>query len=264
MQDIKIAIVQSEIVWENIPANLEVFKQKINSITEPVDLIVLPEMFNTAFSMNPGACSETMLGQSVAWLKEKAAEKKCVIVASLLILENGKYYNRLVWMHPDGSFQQYDKKHLFRFAGENDVFTAGSKKITPELKGWKFRPFVCYDLRFPVWSMNTFVDYKFEYDCLVYIANWPEKRRDAWMTLLVARAMENQAYVIGVNRTGTDGNGNPYTGDSMIIDPSGKIVVQIPAKKEAIEIATLSYFEMQHFRDHFRVALDWDKFSLED
>jgi len=264
MQDLKIAIVQSDIIWENSSANLKLFGQKLSAIEETVDLIVLPEMFNTAFSMNPGVCAETADGKSISWLRKKAAEKKCVIVASLLIKENEKYFNRLVWMSHDGSFQQYDKKHLFRFAGENEVFTAGSSKITPSLKGWNFRPLVCYDLRFPVWSMNKFTDNKFEYDCLVYIANWPEKRREAWMSLLVARAIENQAYVIGVNRVGIDGKGNSYSGDSMVIDPRGNIILQIPANKEATEITTLSFPEMQQYRDHFRVALDWDKFSLED
>jgi predicted amidohydrolase len=264
MQDLKIAIVQSDIVWENSSANLEIFARKISAIKETVDLIVLPEMFNTAFSMNPNVCAETEDGASISWLRVKAAEKKCVIIASLLIQENEKYFNRLIWMNPDGFFQQYDKKHLFRFAGENEVFTAGSSKITPPLKGWNFSPLVCYDLRFPVWSMNTFLNDKFKYDCLVYIANWPEKRREAWMSLLVARAIENQAYVIGVNRVGIDGKGNSYSGDSMLVDPKGKIIVQIPANIEATEITSLSFSEMQQYRDHFRVALDWDKFSIED
>ena len=262
MQDLKIAIIQTDLLWENIPANLAVFEDKISSITENVDLIVLPEMFNTAFSMNPPVCAEMPDGKSMLWLKKKVIEKNCTITGSILTNENNKFYNRLIWMSPDGTYQHYNKKHLFRFAGEHEVFSPGKEKITTSIKGWNFRPLVCYDLRFPVWSMNTFFNDKFEYDCLVYIANWPEKRRDAWMSLLVARAIENQSYVIGVNRIGADGKGNLYSGDSMIVDPKGKIILQIPANKEATEIVTLSYSEMQNYRDHFRVALDWDKFSL--
>lgn len=262
MQDIKIAIIQTELLWEDIPGNLLQFDQKISSIKETVDLIILPEMFNTAFSMNPAVCAEITGGTSMRWMKKKAEEKNCVIAGSLLTNENNKYYNRLIWMMPDGNYQYYDKKHLFRFAGEHEVFSSGNRKITASLKGWNIRPLVCYDLRFPVWSMNTFENGKFEYDCLVYIANWPEKRRDAWMLLLIARAIDNQSYVIGVNRVGADGKGNSYTGDSMIIDPTGNILLQIPANEEAIEIITLSYSEMQSFRDLFRVSLDWEKFTI--
>ena len=262
MQDIKIAIIQSNLLWEDIPANLAVFENKISSIRENVDIIVLPEMFNTAFSMNPAVCAEIPDGRSMQWLKKKASEKNCIITGSILTLENNKYFNRLIWMNPDGTYQYYNKKHLFRFAGEHKVFSSGKEKRITKIKGWNFRPLVCYDLRFPVWSMNAFSNEKFEYDCLIYIANWPEKRRDAWMSLLVARAIENQSYVIGVNRIGTDGKGNSYSGDSMIIDPKGKVLLQIPANKEATEIVTLSYSEMQSYREHFHVAPDWDKFEM--
>jgi omega-amidase len=264
MQDLKVAIIQSDIIWEDIESNLAAFGKKIDFIKKPVDLIVLPEMFNTAFSMNPSVCAEKPDGKSMKWLQEKAAEKKCVIVASMLTTDAGKFYNRFIWMPPDGAYSHYDKKHLFRFAGEHEVFSAGKKKISVELHGWNIRPYVCYDLRFPVWSMNKLTDKKFEYDCLVYIANWPEKRREAWMSLLVARAIENQSYVIGVNRIGTDGKGNEYSGDSMIIDPKGNILVQVPAHKETIKYATLSYSELQSYRTHFPVSLDWDKFTIED
>ncbi|MFA4852875.1 MAG: nitrilase family protein [Bacteroidales bacterium] len=269
MQDIKIAIIQTELLWEDIPGNLSQFDQKISSIKETVDLIILPEMFNTAFSMNPAVCAEIPGGTSLQWMKKKAKEKSCVIAGSLLTNESNKYYNRLIWMMQDGNYKYYDKKHLFRFAGEHKVFSSGNRKITAPVKGWNIRPLICYDLRFPVWSMNTFENLptgqaggKFEYDCLVYIANWPEKRRDAWMSLLIARAIENQSYVIGVNRIGTDGKGNSYTGDSMIIAPAGNILLQIPANKECTEIFTLSYSEIQSYREHFRIAPDWDKFTI--
>jgi omega-amidase len=264
MQDLKVVIIQSGIVWENPDANLEHFGKKLDIVKKPVDLIILPEMFNTAFSMNPSVCAEKPDGKTMQWLKEKAAEKKCAITASLLTNDNNKYYNRLIWVSPDGKYQQYDKKHLFRFAGEHEVFTAGKGKITPDINGWKFRPLVCYDLRFPVWSMNSFANEKFEYDCLIYIANWPEKRRDAWMSLLVARAIENQSYVIGVNRIGADGKGIEYSGDSMIIDPKGNIIIQAPAHKDAVETATLSCSELKTYRENFPVSLDWDKFKMED
>lgn len=263
MQNLNVAIIQSNLVWENAEANLSRFDKWLTLIKKSVKLIVLPEMFNTAFSMNPSVCAEKPDGKTMLWLQKKVAEKNCVITASLLTNDNGKYYNRLIWVSPDGKYQHYDKKHLFRFAGEHKVFSAGKEKITTELHGWKFRPLVCYDLRFPVWSMNSFSKGKFEFDCLIYIANWPKKRRDAWISLLVARAIENQVYVIGVNRVGIDGKENDYSGDSMIIDPTGNIIVQIPAHKEAIETATLSYLEMQNFRDHFRVGPDWDKFTVE-
>jgi len=262
MQDLKTAIIQSDIVWENAEANLKLFGEKLDAINNPVDLIVLPEMFNTSFSMNYSACAETHDGKSFQWLQEKAKEKNCVITGSMLINNDGKYFNRFFWINPNDTFQCYDKKHLFRFAGENEVFSAGKKKISISLNGWNFCPLVCYDLRFPVWSMNSFTNNKFEFDCLIYVANWPEKRRHAWMSLLVARAIENQSYVIGVNRIGTDGKGNTYSGNSMIIDPKGIIITQIPAHKEAIEYATLSHSELQNFREHFRVALDWDKFQI--
>ncbi|MFH0865494.1 MAG: nitrilase-related carbon-nitrogen hydrolase [Bacteroidota bacterium] len=264
MQDLTVAIIQSDLTWENAEANLARFDNWLARINKPADLIVFPEMFNTAFSMNPSVCAENPDGKTMLWLQEKAAEKNCVITASLLTNENGKYFNRLIWISPDGKYQHYDKKHLFRFAGEHEVFSAGKGKITPEINGWKFRPLVCYDLRFPVWCMNSYTDGGFEFDCLLFIANWPDKRRDAWLSLLMARAIDNQAYVIGVNRVGVDGKGNYYSGDSMIIDPKGNIIVQIPAYEEAIEFAILSYSEMQIHRDHFRVGPDWDKFKMED
>jgi omega-amidase len=264
MQDLKIAIIQSNLLWEDIPGNLALFDQKIDAIKEKSDLIVLPEMFSTAFSMDPASCCEKPGGQAFLWMKEKAAKKNCCITGSIISCDQGKYYNRMIWMAPDGSFQHYDKKHLFRFAGEHEVFSAGKEKITPSLKGWNLRPLVCYDLRFPVWSKNTFSHNKFEYDCLIYAANWPEKRREAWISLLVARAIENQAYVIGVNRIGTDGKGNAHSGDSMVIDPKGNILVRIPANIESTELVSLSYSEMQNYREHFLVSLDWDKFKIED
>ncbi|HNW97712.1 MAG TPA: nitrilase-related carbon-nitrogen hydrolase [Bacteroidales bacterium] len=264
MQDLNVAIVQTDLVWENADANLEQIGKKLDEIKNPVDLIVLPEMFNTAFSMKPLVCAEMPEGRSFQWMKEKAKEKNCVLTGSMLINDGGKFFNRLFWMMPNGTYQCYDKKHLFRFSGENNVFSAGRKKITPSLNGWNIRPLICYDLRFPIWSMNTFSNGKFEYDCIVYVANWAESRKHPWISLLIARAIENQVYVIAVNRVGIDGKGTTFSGDSMIIDPKGNIIKQIPSHKETIEIATLLYSELQSCREHFTVALDWDRFKVED
>ena len=220
-------------------------------------------MFNTAFTMNPASMAEEPEGRTMQWLRNKAKEKNCVITGSFPVVENQNYYNRLIWMLPDGTYRHYNKKHLFRFAGEQEVYSAGNEKITPALKGWNFRPLVCYDLRFPVWSKNTFINNKFEFDCLMYVSSWADKRREAWMALLVARAIDNQAFVIGLNRVGTDGNDVSYSGDSMVVNPKGNILLQIPAYKEATEIVTLSYSEMQLIREQFPMSLDWDRFTIE-
>jgi omega-amidase len=264
MQDLRVAIIQTNLLWEDIPGNLAMFDDKILGIKDDVDLIVLPEMFNTAFSMNATACAEDIDGITTRWLREKAKEKNCAICGSILTKENNMFFNRLIWMMPDGSYSYYDKKHLFRFAGEQEVFSQGKGKITTKLKYWNIRPLVCYDLRFPAWCRNAYNNNAFDYDVLIFVANWPEKRREAWMSLLVARAIENQSYVIGVNRVGADGKGNLHAGDSMIIDPKGKIIAQIPSHKEATEIAMLSYSEMKSYREHFRVALDWDRLTIEE
>jgi predicted amidohydrolase len=263
MRDLRVAIIQTNLLWEDIPGNLAMFDNKLSGIKETVDLIALPEMFNTAFSMSVAVCAEDTDGITTRWLREKAKEKNCAVCGSILTKENNQYFNRLIWMMPDGSYSYYDKKHLFRFAGEHEVFSQGKGKITTQLKGWNIRPLVCYDLRFPAWCRNAYNNNAFDYDVLVFVANWPEKRREAWMSLLVARAIENQSFVIGVNRVGTDGKGNSHAGDSMIIDPKGKVLVQIPSHKEATEIATLSCSELQSYREHFRVALDWDRFVIE-
>ncbi|NTW33168.1 MAG: amidohydrolase [Bacteroidetes bacterium] len=262
MQDIKVAIIQTDLFWENVQSNLLKLDQDISKISEAIDIIVLPEMFNTGFSMNPSVCAGNTDCVTMQWIKKKALEKNCVIIGSLLIAEKGKFFNRLFWMQPDGNFKYYDKKHLFRFGKEHDVFSPGNKKLITSLKGWNFRPLVCYDLRFPVWSKNVFINENYEYDCLIYIANWPEKRKHAWISLLIARAIENQAYVIGVNRVGTDGKGNVHSGDSLVIDPKGNIILQLPSHKEVTEVITLSYSEMQTYRTQFPVALDWDKFQI--
>ena len=217
MQNLIITYIQTELVWENVQANLEMLDNKIEAIENPTDLILLPEMFSTGFSMNPAKFAETMQGSAVTWMMKKAAEKSAVITGSLMIEEGGRYFNRLVWAKPDGRMLTYDKKHLFRMTGEEKVYRAGTHQLTVELKGWRIRPFICYDLRFPVWMRNS----QNPYDLAIVVANWPAAREVQWQTLLRARAIENQSYVIGVNRVGVDGNEIEYNGYSCVIDYQG-------------------------------------------
>lgn len=259
MNDLKITILQSDLHWENKEKNLQMFSDKLNSISEPSDLIVLPEMFTTGFSMRPELFAETMNGNTLAWMKVKAAEKNCAITGSFICHEEGKYLNRLVWMCPDGSYSVYDKRHLFRMGGEDSHYGAGQKKLIVEWKGWKICPLICYDLRFPVWARNTHDE---QYDLLIYVANWPERRSYPWKSLLVARAIENQCYVAGVNRVGNDGQDIYHTGDSVVLNFKGEPISKIHSGKESIEAITLSYSELAEFRKQFPVMLDADKFEI--
>jgi omega-amidase len=261
MQDLKVTIIQSDLFWEKKQKNLDAFSEKISALKEKVDIIVLPEVFNTAFSMNPEKLAETMTGSSMNWLKEKAATTDAVIVASLMIYENGNHYNRFVWVSPNGSVSHYDKRHLFRMGEEGEQFTCGAKKTIIQYKNWKILPMICYDLRFPVWSKNVIRNQQFDYDIIIYIANWPAPRNHPWKTLLQARAIENQAFVVGVNRIGSDGMGLDYCGDSMIVDYMGKPLVHIP-NHEKTETVNLSLEDLHNFRKKFNVAFDWDDFEL--
>jgi omega-amidase len=268
-KDLNITIVQTTLAWENVDANLLAFTHKLECIApSTTDLIVLPEMFTTGFTMNASAVAETMNGKTIEWLTKISAEKKCVITGSCVIKDSGKFYNRLIWMRPDGTFEFYDKRHLFRMAEENKTYTGGEKKLIVELAGWKICPLVCYDLRFPAWSRNIPQTPKgalnaMEYDCLIYVANWPERRIYAWKQLLIARAIENQAYLIGVNRIGTDGKGMDYPGHSVVLNPKGEPLSNIKPNAESIETITLSYKELEEYRREFPVGLDADKFRIE-
>ncbi len=260
MEDLKITIVQTSLHWENVDANLAMFSEKLKNIAPAsTDLIILPEMFSTGFTMNASEVAEVMNGKAVTWLKKTAAEKKCVITGSLVIREDGKYYNRLVWMRPDGTYETYDKRHLFRMGEENNTYTAGKKRIITSIKGWKICPLVCYDLRFPVWCRNV----NQEYDLLVFVANWPEVRNYPWKQLLIARAIENQVYLAGVNRIGKDGNDFNHTGDSAVLNFKGLPISKTKASEESVETVTLSYKELEEFRKVFPVALDADRFRIE-
>ncbi len=262
MQDLKLSIIQSDLIWEDIQANIDVLDQKINQIPDEVDLIVLPEAFNTGFPVDPEKFAETYEGKTLSWMKAKAAEKNTVITGSLLIEENAKYYNMLVWMQPDGRFETYAKRHLFHLGEEADTISPGQKQLVCELKEWKIKPLICYDLRFPVWSKNTFDGTNFEYDLLIYVANWPSARMYPWRQLLIARALENQSYVVGLNRIGKDEVGNTYTGESIIVDPKGQIFSDIPKNNESIFTTSLSAKMMNDFRKKFNVGYDWDQFKI--
>jgi omega-amidase len=259
MQNISLSLLQTPLFWENPEKNLEMFSSKIAAIKDPADLIVLPEMFTTGFSMNPGKAAEPMDGPAMQWMRRTAAERDCVLAGSLAIAEGGQFFNRFIWMQPDGQFRQYDKYHLFSFAGENKHYTPGSDKLIVNLKGWKIMPLICYDLRFPVWSRNRHdPETGFDYDVLLYVANWPESRSHAWRVLLMARAIENLSYVVGLNRIGEDGNGVSHSGDSAVIDPTGENLGNFMPKLEQVETIVLPRCPLENLRNKFRAWADWD------
>ncbi|GAH46906.1 unnamed protein product [marine sediment metagenome] len=255
--ELKITIVQANIHWENKKENMEMFSHMIRNMAQHTDLVILPEMFSTGFSMKPALLSEHVNGPTVHWMDEIAREHNAVVTGSIIFSEKNKFLNRLIWMPPEGDYDYYDKRHLFRMGEENQRYSAGNRKLITNWKGWRFRPLVCYDLRFPVWSRNIN-----DYDMLIYIANWPEARRKVWKSLLVARALENQAYVVGVNRVGVDGRDISYAGESMIVGPRGNIVSKISAHKESIETVSLSLDDLITFREKFPVHLDADNFRI--
>ncbi len=241
-ESLHIAIIQANLVWENSNQNRLLFAKKINTINHEVDVIVLPELFTTGFTKNINL-AETMNGETVLWMQNLARKKKAALVGSLIIKEHSNYYNRLLFVHPNGDINCYDKRHLFTLSGEDKVFTAGDKILIVAYKGWKICPLICYDLRFPTWSNNTY-----NYDVLLYVASWPQKRITAWDALLKARAIENMSYTIGVNRVGQDGNGFSYIGNSVVIDALGTIVSTITANKEQTEIIPLPYQKQDNLR----------------
>ena len=223
------------------------------------DLILIPEMFSTGFTMQAADYAQNMNGPAVSWMKAVARSKNAVVCGSLIITEKNKFFNRLVWMKPDGSFETYDKRHLFRMAHEEQTYTGGKRKIITVLKGWKICPLVCYDLRFPVWSRRTG---KEDYDLLLYVANWPERRNHPWKQLLMARAIENQSYVAGLNRIGKDGNGVNHTGDSAVIDPLGNKISITKASQNSIETVVLKRKVLDDWRMQLKAWMDADEFVL--
>lgn len=262
MQDLKITIVQTDLAWRDAESNLQRFDRLIDTISEPTDLIILPEMFTTGFAMEPEPLAEEPNSKTFNWMLNKASARKCAITGSYIIKEDGEYYNRLYFVLPNGKSHAYDKRHLFRMAGEDKNFSPGSKKMIFKFKGWKICPMICYDLRFPVWSRNRFEQDVYEYDLLIYVANWPEIRNHAWNTLLKARAIENQAYVAGVNRIGYDGKGIPHSGDSAVIDPWGKVISQTQPQQESVETVRLDASKLIAYRSSLAFGMDQDKFQI--
>lgn len=289
-----ISLIQADLNWEDKAANLKMFEEKINAIEEKTEIVILPEMFSTGFSMRASELAEEMDGETIEWMKRISTQKKIILTGSLILEEKGNYYNRLVWMLPGGQYGYYDKRHLFAYAGEDKYYTAGNKRFMGSVKGWKINLQVCYDLRFPVWSRSqvhnnsamTRLPLKSgnevkqsgessagsdpasqnlqpEYDLLVYVANWPDRRSIAWKTLLQARAIENQCYVAGVNRVGKDALNNNYTGDSMIVDPLGEIIYQ---KKDEEDVFTCSLdkLHLDTIRQKLPFWKDGDNFNILD
>ncbi len=256
MENLTITILQPDITWENKTDNIRNYQSVINHINDS-DIIILPEMFTTGFSMSTELLAEDMSGMTVNWMSVNAVKRKSVICGSVIIKDGGKYYNRFIWVQPDGLIATYDKKNLFSYAGETNHYTPGDKKIVIDYKGWKICPQICYDLRFPVWARN-----KEDYDILLYVANWPESRSEAWKTLLKARAIENQCYVIGVNRVGYDGNGLSYSGDSCIIDAFGTKILEVPKDLPNISKKEISKKNLIYQRQELPFLKDIEKFNL--
>jgi predicted amidohydrolase len=258
MSSLTITIIQPNLVWEDKKANLDMLAKKIDSIQEKTEVVILPEMFSTGFSMQANLLAETMQGETIEWMKKIAFSKKIILTGSVIIEEEGRFYNRLIWMLPNGEYGVYNKRHLFAYANEHNHYSGGNKRLIASVKGWKINLQVCYDLRFPIWSRQQSAG---EYDVLIYVANWPEKRSTAWKTLLQARAIENQCYVVGVNRVGEDGNQVYHSGDSMIVDPAGEILYH-KANEEDIFTYTLQKEKLNGIRERFPFWRDADTFNL--
>lgn len=257
MQDLNITLVQTDLFWEDKARNLEKLEAMLAADPQPTDLIVLPEMFATGFSMQTDKNWSSLDGTEVKWMQQLAKTNQCHVAGSLNIRENGQFYNRLLVVNAQGVVGQYDKRHLFGMAGEDEHYTAGQTRFIYTIAGWRIHFLICYDLRFPVWARN-----QNDYDLLVYVANWPARRAYAWQQLLIARAIENQSYVAGVNRVGTDGNGLPYRGDSALIDPMGEVLWTM-AEQEAVLHATISAKNLQEVRNNLPFLRDRDNFKLE-
>lgn len=239
-------------------------EERISTLYQKTEIVILPEMFNTGFSMNAKALAETMNGPTIEWMKRISGENHVILTGSLIIEAEKKYYNRLIWMMPNGEFGYYDKRHLFAYSGEDKDFSSGKKRLITSVKGWKLNILVCYDLRFPVWARQSAAKNEasgYEYDVLVYVANWPERRSHAWKTLLCARAIENQCYVIGVNRVGSDGNNIRYSGNSLVIDPLGEVLYHM-ADEEDIFTITLQKDRLDEVRAKFPFLKDGDGFVI--
>ena len=268
MSSLRLSLIQTSLFWEDKGANLDKLAQIIRDMEVATEVIILPEMFSTGFSMQPEKLAESMDGPTVDWMRRLSREKKTIITGSIIIEENGNYYNRLIWMLPNGELGYYDKRHLFAFAGEDQLYTPGNKRLIASVKGWKINLQICYDLRFPVWARqqslthsNVEEENKTEYDILLYVANWPEKRSHAWKTLLTARAIENQCFTVGVNRVGLDGNNIAHSGDSMVVGPLGEVLYHCAYEEDVFHIQ-LQKEEIKNTRTKFPFWKDADNFKL--
>lgn len=253
---LSVAMVQYQIEWENPKANMAKIEELLSVDLPLVDLIVLPEAFNTGFSMNLSVVAEPVNGDTICWMKRISVEKNAAVCGSIFVCDEGKFFNRFFWVNPDGTVQIYNKRHLFSFGGEDNFFTQGTEQLIVECQGWRIQPQICYDLRFPVWSRNTQ-----QYDLLINVANWPSGREEVRQILAKARAIENQSYTIAVNPIGSDGNNLTYSGNSMLIDARGKVINNM-GEGEGVMIANLSYPKLQNFRNKFDTLKDVDRFTL--
>jgi omega-amidase len=261
MSTLTITTIQSDLAWEDKTANLQQFEHKIRNIGSKTEVVVLPEMFSTGFSMQPELLAETMEGETITWMKRVSAENNTILTGSVIIEEEGKYFNRMIWMLPNGQYGQYDKRHLFAYAKEDEHYSPGNKRLIASVKGWKINLLVCYDLRFPVWARQQHKESGEEYDLLIYVANWPERRSHAWKTLLCARAIENQCYVVGVNRVGNDGKDIYHSGNTLVIDPLGQVLYHM-ADEEEVNTITLSKGKLDEVRTTFPFWKDADDFTI--
>lgn len=259
---LKIALVQTDLYWKDKTANMAMLEERLMNLASDVDLIILPEMFTTGFTMDAIEVAEPMNFTTTKWMKQMAAQTQALVTGSIVIEEKGNYYNRLLWVSPDGKVDFYDKRHLFRMAGEDAHYDMGKERKVFELKGWKIMPQICYDLRFPVWTRNRVQDDKLEYDLLFYVASWPSPRISAWDILLKARAVENLSYSIGVNRIGQDGNGIPYSGHSAAYNFKGETLGFSDSKEEILFI-DLDLNSLSEYREKFPAWLDVDGFDLQ-
>lgn len=261
MASLTITLIQTDIAWQNKAANLLMLKNKIEAIEERTEIVVLPEMFSTGFTMQPELFAETMEGETMQWMKDIAATNKIILTGSIIVKDNGNYYNRLIWMLPNGQFGYYDKRHLFAYAEEDKHYTAGNKRLIASVKGWKINLQICYDLRFPIWSRQQPGETDSEYDLLLYVANWPEKRSHAWKTLVCARAIENQCFAVGVNRVGNDGKSIYHSGNSLVIDPLGQVLYHKSDEEDVCTI-TLQKEDVEKVRAQFPFWKDADDFII--
>lgn len=261
MSSLSITTIQSNIFWKDKALNLNMFEKKILDFSEPTEIFILPEMFNTGFVTDPIGMDENMQGPTISWMRSLAKSKNAIITGSLIIKEDNKYFNRIIWMLPNGQYGQYDKRHLFSYGKEHINFTPGKNRFIASVKGWKIQLQICYDLRFPVWTRQNMQKRDPEFDVIINVANWPKQRANAWVTLLKARAIENMCYMIGVNRTGIDGEHIAYCGLSSVIDPLGNILYQ-KEDEDQLHNIQLKKENLQSIRDQFSFLNDADDFHI--